>query len=103
MTARQRQASGSAETLPSRPGAGKPPAAGHPDSAPGEAPLWEELLQSVSPEQRQELLSLARRQGVLYGPQLPAAPPPNGAPRDPPPRQLLGQLLAGQVSDLAPA
>src|SRR5439155_27140260 len=48
-----------------------------------------------------ELLSLARRQGVLYGPQLPAAPPPNGALRDLP-RQLLGQLLAGQVSDLAP-
>jgi hypothetical protein len=64
-------------------------------------PLWEELFRSASPDQQQELLALARRQGVLYAHQLP--PASNGSP---PPaegwRSLLTRLLAGQVEGLEP-
>ncbi len=68
--------------------------------APG-LPPWEDLFRSASPEQQQELLGLARRQGVLYAHQLP--PMSNGV--HPPAegwRQLLTRLLAGQVEGLEP-
>jgi hypothetical protein len=64
-------------------------------------PPWEDLFRSASPEQQQELLALARRQGVLYAHQLPpltngAHPPAEGW------RQLLARLLAGQAEGLEP-
>jgi hypothetical protein len=69
-------------------------------AAPG-LPPWEDLFRSASPEQQQELLALARRQGVLYAHQLP--PMTNGA--HPPAegwRELLTRLLAGQTEGLDP-
>ena len=68
--------------------------------APG-LPPWEELFRSASPEQQQELLALARRQGLLYAHQLPplsngSHPPAEGW------RQLLTRLLAGQTDSLEP-
>jgi hypothetical protein len=64
-------------------------------------PPWEDLFRGASPEQQQELLALARRQGVLYAHQLP--PLTNGvhAPADGW-RQLLTRLLAGQTDGLEP-
>lgn len=63
-------------------------------------PPWEDLFRTASPEQQQELLALARRQGVLYAHQLPA---PNGshAPAEGW-RPLLTRLLAGQTDGLEP-
>jgi hypothetical protein len=59
------------------------------------------MFRGASPEQQQELLALARRQGVLYAHQLPpatngTAPPAEGW------RQLLTRLLAGQTEGLDP-
>jgi hypothetical protein len=69
-------------------------------AAPG-FPPWEDLFRSASPEQQQELLALARRQGVLYAHQL---PPMGNGPRPPAEgwRQLLTRLLAGQTEGLEP-
>jgi hypothetical protein len=64
-------------------------------------PAWEELFQRASPDQQQQLLALARRQGVLYAHQLP--PTSNGvhAPAERG-RELLARLLAGQCDGLEP-
>src|SRR5262245_33795758 len=55
-----------------------------PDSgtSPAGASLWEDWYRAASPEQRQELLALARLQGVVFAHQLPApaGPPPSAAP-----------------------
>src|SRR5215467_1214965 len=65
---------------------------------------WEELFRSVSPAQQQELVTLAARQGLLYGHQLPpvrngtAAPPASETAA----RQFLSRLLGGHVNDLEP-
>jgi hypothetical protein len=72
-----------------------------PDSgAPGLSP-WEDLFRSASPEQQQELLALARRQGVLYAHQLPAVNNGSHAPTQGW-RQLLTRLLAGETEGLEP-
>src|SRR2546430_17540443 len=40
---------------------------------------WEALYRSVSPAEQADLLTLARRQGLLYSHQLPPAPPASRA------------------------
>jgi hypothetical protein len=60
-------------------------------------PSWEEIYQSASAAQQQELLALAERQGVIYFGQLPV--PTNGAALEPE-RRLLTRLLNGQTGDL---
>jgi hypothetical protein len=77
--------------------ASAPPALAAPESCPGS--LWEELLHAADPAQRQQLLELAARQGVLYTPQI--TPPPNGSLK-PIQRPLLAALLAGPVPHLEP-
>ena len=57
--------------------------------------VWDELLPSLAPARRRELLELAGRQGLLYAHQLPAG---NG----PAKRALLPALLNGQIHDLLP-
>ncbi len=56
---------------------------------------WDEVLASLPPARRRELLELAGRQGVIYAHQLPAG---NG----PANRPLLPAILNGQTHDLAP-
>src|SRR5438477_9888263 len=59
---------------------------------------WEKIFQAASPAQREELLSLARSQGLLYSFQVPsvnAAVVENGADR-------LIELLAGHHERLTP-
>jgi hypothetical protein len=66
---------------------------------PGEsaaASLWEEWYRRASPAQQQDLLAIARQQGVVYSPQLTAVP------EAPPPRPLVPSLLNGHLHDLAP-
>jgi hypothetical protein len=92
MTQRERHATGTATEAGSRPTAG-PPALG-----PAAPSSWEDYFASASPAQRNELLALAARQGVLCAHQLPV--PPNGASRDPH-LYLLTQLLAGKTDGLA--
>src|SRR5438034_7378426 len=101
MTQRERQVKGGTKAAPWRaPGPpALPPAEAAPESRPASAPLWEDLCRSVSPAQQMELLALAERQGVLYSHQLPATG--NGTPRDRG-RQLLSQLLSGQMDILEP-
>src|SRR5947208_3039102 len=73
MTQRERHASpGLSATAPADPPAPTCPApvaelsrAGQDAATPPRASLWEEVFQSASPAQRQELLSLASRQGLL--------------------------------------
>jgi hypothetical protein len=62
-------------------------------------PSWEELYRAASPQQQQELLLLAQRQGLLYTHQLP--PMLNGSQAEPD-RPLLARLLRGQVAGLEP-
>jgi hypothetical protein len=102
MTQQERHASGGVSDVPLKevPGTGRTGSVAAEADAPG-LPLWDDLYRNASPEQRQELLALARRQGVLYVHQLP--PPGNGS--HPPAegwRQLLTRLLAGQVEGLEP-
>ncbi|HEV3118088.1 MAG TPA: AAA domain-containing protein, partial [Gemmataceae bacterium] len=72
---------------------------------PGEAAVsapqwdWEKLYHSVSDSQREELLALARSQGLLYSFQFPSTV--NGANHEPGP-ELLRQALAGQLERFAP-
>jgi hypothetical protein len=102
MTQRERHASGGVSDVPLKEVRGTDRASSVATEAVAPAPaLWEELFRSASPEQRQELLALARRQGVLYAHQLPpagngSAPPAEGW------RQLLTRLLAGQTEGLEP-
>jgi hypothetical protein len=121
MTQRERQASGGREVAtaapPRSPAATAAPlhAASGPQG-PDPAPPWEDLYQNASPQQQEELLALAGRQGVLYGHQLPPAAG-NGTPTSTegrqagsseggqagaPGRPLLGRLLAGGDPDLEP-
>src|SRR5262249_28890081 len=87
MTRREGQRSGGASH------AASPPA---PDRAP-KPPAWEELFCAATAAQQAELLDLARRQGMLYGHQLPA--PANGPPREDFHR-FLNRVLAGKTGDL---
>lgn len=89
MTQRERLASGG---TPSAPRSSAPP------PAPAALP-WDELFCRYTPAQQSALLDLARRQGGVFGHQLPA--PANGVPADAA-RQLLTKLLAGQTDDLKP-
>lgn len=74
-------------------GSGRPA----PSAAP---PRWEEFFQAASPVRQQELLALARRQGLLYAHQLTTAG--NGAPDPQPLRRWLDDLLAGRLESLPP-
>src|SRR5262245_45332098 len=87
MTRREGQRSGGASH------AASPPA---PDRAPM-PPAWDELFCGATAAQQAELLELARRQGLLYGHQLPA--PANGAPREDF-RRFLNRVLSGKTKDL---
>jgi len=60
---------------------------------------WEKLYHSVSPSQREELLALARSQGLLYSFQFPSTA--NVANHEPGP-ELLVQALAGQLERFVP-
>jgi AAA domain len=60
---------------------------------------WEEFYLGLAPAKQQELLSLARQQGLLYAHQL--QPAGNGGPPDVG-RQLLGQLFSGRTDGLQP-
>src|SRR5579885_60177 len=103
MTQRERHASGGVSDVPLKEVQGSDhtgPVAAVACAAPG-LPPWEDLFRSASPEQQQELLALARRQGVLYAHQLPplsngSAPPAGGE------RPALTRLLAGQTDALEP-
>src|SRR5205085_2481254 len=67
--------------------------------------LWEDFLHTASPAQQLELLALAGRQGLLYAHQLPTPPAANGSrstPEEFGAAKLIGQLLAGDTSGLAP-
>jgi hypothetical protein len=66
----------------------------------GAGPSWQDLFTSASPSQQQELLALARRQGVLYTHQV-AAADNNGSEIDRA-RHLLSAVLGGNAHDLAP-
>ncbi|HEV3258973.1 MAG TPA: AAA domain-containing protein, partial [Gemmataceae bacterium] len=77
-----------------------PPPGPLPEAETACAPVWEAIYHSAPPAQQHELLSLARRQGLLYSHQVP--PARNGAPPVDQPRQLLARLLAGQAADLEP-
>jgi hypothetical protein len=80
------------------PDRGRAPATGVAAPATPDAPgasLWEALYLAAPPARREELVELARRQGVLYAHQVPAdaaAPRPG----------LLAALLGGQAGALAP-
>src|SRR5262245_29919580 len=100
MTQREGHATGGAGKVAPRPALVPAPPAGNPARAQGaKAPSWDELFRSLPAGQRQELLTLARRQGLLYAHQLPAAG--NGTPADHA-RTLFARLLAGRTEDLEP-
>src|SRR5438309_11177664 len=61
-------------------------------------PSWEEIYQSAPAALREQLLSLAERQGVLYSHQLPAITP-NGAPAEPC-RRFLTNVFNGHLDEL---
>lgn len=97
MASRERLASGRATDTARRPSAS--PAA-RPEAAPAPAsvpPLpWEDIFHAAPPALKQELLDLARRQGVLYVHQLPRER--NGTPADMGPgTAMLTSLLEGDV------
>jgi hypothetical protein len=103
MTQRDRHVSGGVSDVPLKevPGSDRTaPGATADGAAPGPLP-WEELFRSASPEQQQELLALARRQGVVYAHQL---PPQNNGSHAPAGggRTVLTRLLAGQTEGLQP-
>ena len=65
------------------------------------ASLWECIYRSASLAQQQELLGLARRQGLLYAHQLPPLSNGNQSATEPP-RQLVTRVLGGHVDDMEP-
>lgn len=98
MTHGERFGSGGTTAAALRPTTGHEPVprSGAATAPAGERALpWDELFLRAPADQQQELLALARRQGLLYGHQLPAAH--NGAGSAPEPTNLLLQeLLAGR-------
>jgi hypothetical protein len=101
MSRRDRPAPRLAESAP-KPSRGRAaPEAASPAAAAVPAPQWdwEKLYHSVSPSQREELLALARSQGLLYSFQFPSTA--NVANHEPGP-ELLVQALAGQLGRFAP-
>lgn len=101
MTQRERQASGAISAAAPRPAAG-PVLAARPGAGPAPVPqaaFWEDFFTAASPTQQKELLSLAGRQGVLYGHQLPAAGNGTATDRN---RHFLSRLLRGQTDELDP-
>src|SRR4051812_39713363 len=101
MTQRERHASpGLSATAPADPPAPTCPTpvpelsrAGQDVAPPPRASFWEDVFQSASPAQRQELLSLASRQGLLYAHQLPRLP--NGSGSGGPHRHAVADDLRG--------
>src|SRR5258707_9313482 len=95
MTARQRQAPGSAVV------SGSAESSSVNGIVNGEAAAfrWEEWFAGASPDQRTEALALARQQGLLYLQQLPAAHAKTrrGAAADPALIPLLTRVLAGKA------
>ena len=107
MAEREWKASGTAAaTAPFEPVASAQPVRSAPSTAAisaggnGHAASWDEVYRSASSGQRQELLALARSQGVIYAHQLPA---PNGhkAPDDAEAISRITRLLEGRT-DLPP-
>jgi hypothetical protein len=85
MSRRERPAQRLADPAPKPSRGGTPSAAGSSSRmAPAADHLdWDKFIQSVSPSQRQELLALAREQGLLYSFQLPSTV--NGSHNEPNP------------------
>jgi hypothetical protein len=104
MSSRERLTSGTGSGPALRPPAG-PDAPSRPvpqaEAAPAAATSWEEIYRGVPEAQQTELLALARRQGLLYGHQLPPARN-GGTARAEAGRQLLDHLLAGHIDGLEP-
>ena len=96
MTSRERHASVRA-TAGARQPAAAPASAAHasPPADKARPPRWEDVYRDLTPDQQQELLNLAGRQGLLYAHQLPQR---NGSP--PPTRPILTELLAGRTTGL---
>jgi hypothetical protein len=67
-------------------------------------PSWEEWCQNASEAQRNEILALAKKQGLIYSQQIPA--PANGVhhktPLEESPNVPLAQLLSGNIDGLLP-
>jgi hypothetical protein len=98
MTQRERLApEGVSEPLPGPPGTQPPRAEGLAASRSDPAGSWEEAYHNASAKERQELLALVQRQGLLYQHQLP--PTSNGSGGEHA-RHFFGKLLAGQLADL---
>lgn len=81
-----------------------PPLPVRPVSEPaGQRLSWEELFPQAPPLKQQELLELARRQGLLYSHQLPSgAIKTQGSPTATASSQTITRLLSGQVDALPP-
>jgi hypothetical protein len=112
MTQRERHASAGLSATPPLPHAPGVSAGPSTPSRLASAPetratsLWEEVFHNATPLQRQELLSLASRQGLLYAHQLPHTANgsrPHAAPTDQPcSLNLLSRLFQGQTAELQP-
>ncbi len=68
----------------------------------GSGCVWDDLLPSLPPARRRELLELAGRQGVLYAHQLSAGNGPTASGANAARLALLTALLHGQTHDLLP-
>ncbi len=101
MTERERHASGGVSDVPEQEVRGSVRSGSSAGSGAPTLPPWDQVFRSASPEQQQELLALARRQGLLYAHQLPPLrngthPPTEGA------RPIVTRLLAGRTEGLVP-
>src|SRR4051812_11887721 len=94
---RRAPAGGSTQLAPSR-GPDRPAPAEVPPALAGGPPPWEEVFQSIPSAQQNQLLSLAKVQGILSPPQLPplSTAPPAAANR------VLTRILSGLTEDLQP-
>jgi hypothetical protein len=100
MTQRQRQSATAVSETTLRSTCVEPPLQ-RAAAQPGGPRSWDELFHSATPAQQAELLTLARRQGIVYASQLPAAASLNGSDGDRS-RQFLTHLFHGQTADLPP-
>src|SRR5207249_2574970 len=105
MTQRNRKApSGVLARAAPAPAVVEPPRAG-PAPPAGTGQTWEDLFRHASPSQQQELLELARRQGLIYAHQLPVLT--NGSKTalagNHDSWNCLNKLLGGRTDHLSPA
>src|SRR6266404_6787153 len=101
MSRRERPAQRVADPAPKPSRSGSAPASSSPArvSPAAEQLDWDKFFHGVSASQREELLALARAQGILYSFQLPATV--NGTHGDQV-AEAFAQFLAGQVDRLSP-